>query len=279
MGKTNTRKSYLVTGAASGIGRELSIRLLADGHRVWACDLNEQALADLQSHAKTADQLQTQTLDVRDAQAWVQTTQNMVDTWGRIDVLANVAGVLKENWCDAANAHEVDLHFDVNVKGVIFGVQAALPHMKRAGGGHIVNIASLAGLLPVPGLSLYSASKFAARAYSLAAAMELKEHHISVSAVCPDAVQTPMLDIQLGKEETALTFSGNRALTTAEVVDAILESEQTKALEIMLPVVRGITAKAANLIPGVTAKVMGLFKSQGLKRQQKIAEGQTSTVA
>ena len=279
MGKPSIQKSYLVTGAASGIGRELSMRLLADGHRVWACDLNEAALSELAIHAKNADQLKTQALDVRDAQAWVSAAQTMVDAWGRIDVLCNVAGVLKENWCDVATPKEVDFHFDVNVKGVIFGVQAALPHMKAAGGGHIVNIASLAGLSPVPGLALYSASKFAVRAYSLAAAMELQTYGISVSAVCPDAVQTPMLDIQLGKEETALTFSGTRALTTAEVVDAILESEKTKALEIMLPLARGVTAKAANLIPGVTAKVIGLFKSQGLKRQQKIVKGQTSTVA
>jgi 3-oxoacyl-[acyl-carrier protein] reductase len=272
-------KHYLVTGAASGIGRELVVRLLSEGHRVWACDLNTQAMADLASHAIEQTQLHVQSLDVRDAKAWAATAQNMADAWERIDVLCNVAGVLKENWCDAASAAEVDFHFDVNVKGVIFGVQAVLPHMKRQKSGHIVNIASIAGLLPVPGLSLYSASKFAVRAYSLAAAIELQPHGISMTAVCPDAVQTPMLDIQLGKEETALTFSGPRALTTREVVDAIIESEKTRALEVMLPMSRGVTAKAANLLPGVTAKVIGLFKSAGLKRQRKIVAGQASTLA
>lgn len=273
------RKQYIVTGAASGIGRELTLRLLALGHSVWACDIQEAALADLATAVAQDAHLRTEKLDVRDPAAWSVLVQRVVDTAGRVDVLCNVAGVLKENWCDAATPQEVDFHFDINVKGVIFGVQAVLPQMKTQKSGHIVNIASLAGLSPVPGLSLYSASKFAVRAYTLAAAIELKPHGITLTAVCPDAVQTPMLDIQLGKEETTMTFSGARALTTDEVVDAIVASETSHALEIMLPLSRGITAKAANLLPGVTAKAIHLFQAVGRRRQRKIAEGQTSTVS
>ena len=78
------------------------------------------------------------------------------------------------------------------------------------GSGHIVNIASLASLVPSPGLALYSASKYAVRAFSLAAAEELREHGVAVTTVCPDAVRTAMLDKQLDYPEAALTFTAPR---------------------------------------------------------------------
>lgn len=271
-------KVYLVTGAASGIGQALARQLLSGGHIVVACDVNMDGLHTLATDA-TVSRLTLHSLDVRQPEAWQAVVADTVARWGRIDTLCNVAGVLKENWCDAATAAEVDFHMDINVKGVVFGVQAVVPHMKKVGKGHIVNIASLAALSPVPGLSLYSASKFAVRAYSLAISMELKAHGISVSTICPDAVQTPMLDIQMGKDETALTFSGSRALTAQEVVDAIVDSERTQVMEVMLPYTRGLTAKLANLAPALSAKAIGLFKAAGKKRQAAIQGGKDSTRA
>jgi len=123
----------------------------------------------------------------------------------------------------------------------------------------------LAALAPVPGLALYSASKFAVRGYSLVAGMELAEHGIAVTTICPDAVQTPMLDQQKDKEQAALTFSGARALIVQEVVDAILDNAlKNKPLEIILPTMRGVIAKAANAFPTIAARQVGM------QRQQKI---------
>ncbi len=270
--------NFLVTGAASGIGAELSRRLLARGDRVCACDLNEAAMATLQDSAESSDQLRLAKLDVRDAGAWRQVVEDLIAAWGRIDVLANVAGVLKENWVADATAADVDFQFDINVKGTIFGMQAVLPPMLAQAQGHIINIASLAGLSPIPGLGLYSASKFAVRGYSLAAGMELAPRGIAVTAVCPDAVQTPMLDIQKGKPQAALTFSGPRALTVTEVVDAILGPVlRDRPLEIALPGWRGASAKFANAFPALGAKALGWFSRAGLKRQQRIQAGQDST--
>ena len=268
----------IVTGAASGIGAELARRLLLRGDRVLACDINLAAMDALRAHAARPDQLQLQALDVRDPVAWQRVAARAVDTFGGIDVLANVAGVLKENWVVDASAAEVDFQFDINVKGTIFGMQAVLPSMLAAGRGHIVNIASLAGLSPVPGLGLYSASKFAVRGYSLAAAMELAARGIAVTAVCPDAVQTPMLDIQKGKPQTALTFSGRRALGVSEVVDAILGPVlRDRPMEIALPLSRGLIAKFGNAFPALGARALAGMTRSGLKRQQQIAAGKDPT--
>lgn len=268
---------HVVTGAASGIGACLVQRLLARGERVCACDINQVSLQRLGTPADEPRLLRV-VLDVRDSAAWADMVSQVLARWQRIDVLANVAGVLREGWVVDSTAADVDFHFDINVKGSVLGLQAVLPAMRRQGRGHVVNIASLASLSPVPGIALYSASKFAVRAYSLAAGMELASEGIAVTAICPDAVQTPMLDIQKGKPETALTFSGPRALTPDEVVDAIVDDALVnKPLEIMLPRWRGATAKAANLFPGWSARALALFRKAGLKRQAEIAAGKPST--
>lgn len=269
---------FIVTGAASGIGYALTQQLLARGDGVLACDNNPSGLQALAASVPAGSNLQLQSLDVRSPEQWAAAISAALGHWGRIDVLANVAGVLRENWVHQATCAEVDFHFDINVKGTIFGMQAVLPHMLEQKAGHIINIASLAALAPVPGLGLYSASKFAVRGYSLAAALELAPKGIFVTAVCPDAVQTPMLDIQKNKEQTALTFSGPRALSANEVADAILGPVlRNKPMEIALPEWRGATAKFAGTFPALGAKALGLLRKAGLKRQSQIAAGQDST--
>jgi len=269
---------WIVTGAASGIGHELAKQLLARGDRVCACDVQTAGLHVLSGFAREPAQLRLETLDVRDAEAWKTLVAHVEAESGAVDVLANIAGVLKENWVHESTAAEVDFHFDINVKGVIFGMQAVVPAMLARGRGHIINIASLAALSPVPGIGLYSASKFAVRGYSLVAAMELAEKGIAVTAVCPDAVQTPMLDIQQGKPQTALTFSGPRALSAEEVVAAILGPVlKDKPFEIALPGWRGATAKLAGNLPQLGNKAIGLFRKAGEKRQKQIQAGKKST--
>ena len=92
------------------------------------------------------------------------------------------------------------------------------------------------------------------------------------------AVQTPMLDQQKDKEQSALTFSGSRALTPEEVVNSILASLKDKPLEVILPPMRGVIAKVANAFPTLAANQLKKIQQQGLKRQQKIKQGQDSTI-
>ena len=256
---------FIVTGAASGIGLSLTQRLLKQGKKVCACDINFQRLEELYA-SSNADQLLLQKLDVRLLDNWNAMVDQVIQKWQKVDVLCNVAGVLKENWVIDSSAAEVDLHFDINVKGAILGTQAVLPTMKAQSSGHIINIASIAALSPVPGLSLYSASKFAVRSYSISAGMELAEYGIAVTAICPDAVQTPMLDQQKGKAQAALTFSGSRALTVDEVVHAIIDEALVKRpLEIVLPRLRGVLAKFANAFPALAATQVSSLRKKGIK--------------
>jgi short-subunit dehydrogenase len=263
-------KTFLVTGGASGIGAQLAMALLQRGERVCAVDINPAPMEALKASAAMPEQLWIASLDVRDAAAWDALLDQLKQRWNQLDVLVNVAGVLKPGYCYESTAAEVDFHIDINTKGAIHGTRAAARLMKAQGHGHIINIASLAGIAAVPGLSLYSASKFAVRGYSLAAALELRDSGVKVTVVCPDAVQTPMLDMQVNYDQAALTFSGSRSLTTQEVVAAILDRALTKApLEITLPASRGFVSKLASFFPGLSALVLDSLLKKGRQKQRQ----------
>jgi NADP-dependent 3-hydroxy acid dehydrogenase YdfG len=259
---------HLVTGAASGIGAHLAAELLRRGARVCAADVNAAALATLHAHADS-DQLMTATLDVRDPAQWTALVAQIRARWHKLDVLMNVAGVIRPGWIHAFSADDVHLQLDVNTKGLIFGTQAAARVMLEQGHGHIINIASLAGIAPVPGLALYSASKFAVRGFTLAAAFELREKNIKVTAICPDAVQTPMLDQQVDREEAAMTFSGSTApLTVEDIGRAVFERALPHApLEITLPGHRGAMAKFGSAFPAASVGLLARLRELGRARQ------------
>jgi 3-oxoacyl-[acyl-carrier protein] reductase len=261
--------TFLVTGAASGIGRALADAIVLRGDRLLATDRD---LAGLTAHAEQAhwpsDRVLVRRLDVTDAIAWDAAVAAADRHLGGVDVLCNVAGYLLPGWVHEVDAEAVDRHFDVNVKGVVHGMSAVLPSMLLRGRGHIVNVASLAALAPVPGIALYSASKFAVRAYSLAAAQELRGKGIAVTVVCPDAVRTPMLDLQRDYEQAALTFSG-RVLEPGEVVDAILgEVIANRPLEVFLPRHRGWLARVGDLWPRGALALAPVLRRRGRSRQR-----------
>ena len=268
---STTDQVFVLTGAASGIGRRLAGAIAERGGRVLALDLNEEALAaSAREDGWPEDRVVTRRLDVRDPEAWAAVLDEAIERWGRIDVLLNVAGFLRPGWAHQTESAHVDLHFDVNVKGVIHGTRAAAERMIAQGSGHIVNIASMAGLAPIPGLSLYSASKFAVRGYTLAAALELRRHGVHVTCVCPDAVQTPMLDLQKDYEEAAMTFSGPKTLTPHDVERAILGKVlRERAIEVMIPPSRGWLAKLGSFFPSLGFKLMPGMRKKGLAAQSR----------
>ncbi|MFT5431769.1 MAG: NADP-dependent 3-hydroxy acid dehydrogenase YdfG, partial [Myxococcota bacterium] len=245
-------RDFFLTGSASGIGRHLTTQLLAQGHRVTASDIDLEGLSSVAAkEGWDKDRLRIVGLDVRDGVGWERALTAASETYGGLDVVMNIAGYLKPGYTHEFDPADIDRHFDINCKGVIHGTHAAAKLMVRQGRGHIINIASMAALAPIPGLPLYSASKYAVRAFSLAAAEELRPLGVAVTVVCPDAVATPMLDLQKDYAEAALTFSGSRVLTVQDIADVILGRILTKRpVEVAIPASRALLAKAANNFPG-----------------------------
>lgn len=287
----------LVTGAASGIGRQIAAALAARGDRVAAADIDEAALARAELGPGTSPGTspgpspgETGTpgpgvlrlrLDVRDPDDWQRALDRTEAAYGPLDVLLNVAGVLRPGYLHTVTPADIALHLDVNVKGVALGLQAAAARMVARRRGHIVNVGSLASLAPVSGLGLYAASKFAVRGLSLAAAQDLQPHGVAVTLVMPDAVQTPMLDLQVDRPEAALTFSGGRSLTAAEVAQAVLRAIDTPPgappgarppLEVALPAGRALLARLAGAFPGPMLLLAPLLARRGRARQDAIRQ-------
>jgi 3-oxoacyl-[acyl-carrier protein] reductase len=269
-------QAILLTGCASGIGRSVARRLYAQGHRVMVTDVNDAALRETREAEGWSDPARVivRTLDVRSPVDWRAAIEALVERWQHLDVLVNVAGVLVAVWAHEATDGDVDRIMDINAKGLMHGTNAALRHMVPRKQGHIVNIASLAGILPIPGLALYSASKHAARAYSVAVAQEVRKHNVFVTAVCPAVVDTPMMQIQIDREEAAFTFSGRRALGVEEVSAAIVDRAMVKKpFELLLDVPRsgqGLAAKVGNALPSLAFWLSGTIARRGHAEQERL---------
>lgn len=269
-GAADSGRVALVTGAASGIGRHLVGVLHARGFLVVATDRDTAGLERAGAEdVWPVDRVASAALDVTEPAAWEAALDLAEERFGVVGVLLNVAGYLEPGWVDAVSDDAVHRHLDVNVKGVVFGTRAAARRMVTSGGGHVVNIGSLASLSPVPGMSLYAASKFAVRGFSLSAAFELRPRGVAVTVVMPDAVATPMLDLQRDRDESALTFSGGDALTPAAVADAVLEALRTRPLEVTLPRSRGAIARLVNAAPGLGRALLPAFRALGRKNQAR----------
>jgi len=182
----------IVTGAASGIGRALTTALVAEGATVVAADLDgagaRQVATGLGPSAEGA------TLDVTDAAAVQALVDAVTAEHGRLDLMANNAGIGVGGPAESVPLDDWLRVIDVDLHSVVYGVAAAYPVMVRQGSGHIVNTASLAGLLPSPLLTPYAAAKAGVVGLSLSLRVEAAAHGVGVTVVCPGPVETPLLD-------------------------------------------------------------------------------------
>jgi len=201
MSKANGRKSIFVTGAASGIGAETARHFANKGWFVGLYDIDETGL-EVRVDEIGVDNCMTGRLDVRDREDWTRAIENFsVATEGQMTTLFNNAGIGRHGWFEDIAPDDADAIIDINVKGVINGVYAALPLLKATKGARIVNVASTAGFVGSPQLAVYSASKFAVRGFTEALDVELSPLDIKVTSLAPWFVETPILD--MGQTEDA----------------------------------------------------------------------------
>lgn len=183
-------KQAIVTGAGSGIGAALCRALVAAGAEVLCTDIDEAAAA------QTAGPLGARParLDVTDAATVQAAVDGVVEKAGRLDLMFNNAGIVWGGDTELLTLDQWNAIIDINVRGVVHGVAAAYPRMIRQGHGHIVNTASMAGLAAAGQLTSYVMTKHAVVGLSLALRSEAAAHGVGVLAVCPAAVETPILD-------------------------------------------------------------------------------------
>lgn len=264
------KKVIIITGAASGIGKAMTTTLLQQGHLIAALDINEQKVREAQKEESWPhDQVFIHSLDIREVKEWEQVLSQILSQWSKVDILMNIAGYMRPGEISQTPLEEIDLHFDINVKGTILGSKVVSSIMLKQGSGHIINVGSLSGVTPIKGISLYSSSKFAVRGFTLSLAQELRPKGLDVSLVSPDAVETPMLELQRNYKEAALTFSGVRPLRLPEVINHLLMVIEKRPIETNLPFYRGFLAKVTNFFPFLLFWFDPIFTKIGLKNQSK----------
>lgn len=195
-----------ITGGASGIGRAFGEELARRGAEVVLTDVQtaqaEEAAAAI---AKTGAKASAMSLDVRDRKAVGEAIRRTIDRAGRLDYVFANAGTGVFGEVHLQEERDWDVTINVNLHGVVNTVRAAYPHFIAQGYGHLVNIASLAGLVPAPFLAPYAMTKHAVVGLSKTLRIEAARHGVRVTAICPGAIRTPILT---GNAQGRSVYSG-----------------------------------------------------------------------
>jgi NADP-dependent 3-hydroxy acid dehydrogenase YdfG len=182
-------KAALVTGGSSGIGLALARMLRDEGFELTLtarrADRLASAAAELEAHSVSAD--------LRDEEECAGVVAAHTERWGRLDVLVNSAGVGFGGPFAEQDVKRIEVQLDVNLRGTLLVTRAALPHL-RAAQGTIVTLASIAGTIPAPGLTVYGATKAALISFTDSLNREEAENGVRATAICPGFVATPMTD-------------------------------------------------------------------------------------
>jgi NAD(P)-dependent dehydrogenase (short-subunit alcohol dehydrogenase family) len=184
-------KVVVVTGAGSGMGRQVVLELLRRGARVAAVDVNESTLRESAEMAGAGDKLVTYVVNVTDHAAVDALPQKVVDRFGSVDGIVNCAGIIQPfvrlSELDYAS---IDRVFDVNWRGTLYMTKAFLPRLVERPEAHVVNVSSMGGFLPVPGQTVYGASKAAVKLMTEGLHSEMAGTQVHVTVVFPGAVAT-----------------------------------------------------------------------------------------
>jgi 3-oxoacyl-[acyl-carrier protein] reductase len=212
-------KVALVTGASRGIGRAVAKAFAREGAAVALAARNQSELEDAAREVEAAGGrglvLPT---DVSDPDQAARLSGDTVAKLGRLDILVNNAGIGARGRVDELSIADWDRVFGVNLRGVFLVTRAAVPWMRKQGGGHIVNISSVAGLVANPGISAYNATKFGLMGFSESLMFELRHDHIKVSVICPGSTDT-----YFGAGATQGGPGKENFLSADDVADAVLD--------------------------------------------------------
>lgn len=186
-------KVIVITGASSGLGEASARQLSAQGATVVLGARREDrinALAD--ELVKAGGKALAIVTDVTDVEQVKKLVDTAVETYGKIDVLLNNAGLMPHSPLERLKIEDWDRAIDVNIKGVLYGIAAALPHMKQQKSGQIINVSSVAGHKVNPAGAVYAATKYAVRALSEGLRQEVKPYNIRTTIISPGAIATEL---------------------------------------------------------------------------------------
>lgn len=266
-------KVIVVTGAGSGMGRELVLELLRRGAKVAAADINPDSLAETARIAAAEDvsaekRLATFTLNVTDKAAVEALPGQVEERFGQVDGVINNAGIIQPFVrLNDLTYEQIDRVLDVNFRGVLYMTKAFLPALLSRPEGHIVNTSSMGGFLPVPGQTIYGASKAAVKLMTEGLWAELRGTRVHVTVVYPGAVATNIttnsgVEIPGGMDAAAMEKAASRTLPADKAARMIVDGMEKNAYRVLV----GSDARMMDLLyrvrpSGATAFIAKQMKS------------------
>jgi len=259
-------KVVIVTGASSGIGEATARRLARDRMRVTLAARRQDELERVAREIEAGrGQALVAPTDVRDRAAVHRMVQATLDKWGRVDVLINNAGLGYSARVVDLDLDQLRTQVDVNLVAVIECAQAVLPAMMQCKSGHIINVASIAGLVGLPGSSVYSATKSAVISFSDALRREVRASGIEVTALCPGFVATtfsPRLKkIAEGRPDAQRLPGVMQADYVADRIAGLIRHPRRR---LIIPAGWGLLAAAAQAFPWLTDFVLSRYAERNV---------------
>ena len=250
--RTLDGKVVVITGAGSGIGRELAEHAAAQGAVLALSDWDENGLVETARLAaeRTHHEVRTEKIDVRDREAVRAWATSLREELGRVNVVVNNAGVALHGDFEEVGYDDFHWVMDIDFWGVVQGTKEFLPHLIESGDGHVVNISSLFGLMAVPGQSAYNSAKFAVRGFTEALRQEMlvEKAPVKVTCVHPGGIKTA---IARNARAAGVDQAGN-----AELFDRYLA--RTSAESAARDILKAMEAGKPRLLVGLDAKALDL---------------------
>jgi short-subunit dehydrogenase len=267
-------KVAAITGAASGMGRQLAVQLAGKGCHLALSDVNEAGLAETQALARQMNRtirISVCKLDVADREAVFAWADATAREHGKVNLAFNNAGVGLISTAEATKIEDFTWLMNINFWGIVHGTQAFLPHLKAAGEGHIINISSLFGLLAAPGSSAYHAAKFAVRGYTESLRQELDMMKCGVSATCvhPGGIKTAIAQnsrtddnigaIGIDPRTSREKFSKNLVTSADQASATILKAVQRDKRRVLVGWDAIVLDKVQRLFPAGYTVIIGML--------------------
>jgi NADP-dependent 3-hydroxy acid dehydrogenase YdfG len=261
-------KVVVITGAGSGIGRQLALQAAERGALLALSDWDEVGLVETAQLVQTrvpsaAATLRTDKLDVRDRQAVHDYAASVREAFGRVNVVVNNAGVALHGDFEETSYDDFAWVIDVDFWGVVHGTKAFLPHLVESGDGHVVNLSSLFGLVGMPGQTAYNSAKFAVRGFSEALRQEMLvvRRPVQVTCVHPGGIKTAIA------RNARATSSHDQAQVARHFDTKLAKMPPERAAEIIWA---GVLSNKPRVVVGADAKALDWFSRVVGARYQRV---------
>jgi short-subunit dehydrogenase len=255
-------KVVIVTGGSGGIGNAILDKLASNDAKVCAA-YHRNITADY--YDKNICWIQADLTKQEDRDRFFSFA---LQKYGKIDVLINCAGILEPGEFSSIEINQLNKMIELNLTSTIILTQKVLSIMKNQKGGHIINIGSLGGIVPMPYSAVYSATKFALRGFSFSIAEELKGTGVNLSLLTPGSVVTKMLDYEAQADNSAISFL-SKPISSLKVADAVLKLIQKPKVEMIIPRSQSIPSRLLVFSPKVFSITYKLLHRLGLSGKRK----------